>query len=240
MAQAGQFHRLFLALAEELKLPLMHIARSAELQSLRAGDAVAEAAVGLRDIGQTADMTMQLLDSYLLSLRLYQLPEGGLELEPVSVQSVLHDTAAQLQHVAAQYGVDIDLHVQGRYEPVLANRQALQSALVSLGYTLIEALPASGVANLRLRLAGHRTSQGVVAGLYGELDGLTPQMFRRARQLQGTVRQPLVAAMPGSGAGIFVADAILGAMAARLRVGRYKNTPGFAVTLPASEQLQFV
>jgi hypothetical protein len=46
--------------------------------------------------------------------------------------------------------------------------------------------------------------------------------------------------LPGSGAGVFVADAILAAMASRLRVGRFMKLPGFAVTLPASEQLQLV
>ena len=229
------FERLFLALAEELKLPLMHIARSAELQ--QTGAAPAD---GLQDIRQTADMSLQLLDSYLMSLRLSFLPAGQLELEPISVPAVLHDTAGQLRHVARQYGVVLDLHVQGRYEPVLANRQALQGALASLGYALIEALPASGVSNMRLQLATHRTKDGIVAGVYGELDGLTPQLFRRARELQGVVRQPLVSVVPGSGAGIFIADAILGAMSARLRVGRHGNVPGFAVTLPASEQLQLI
>ena len=93
---------------------------------------------------------------------------------------------------------------------------------------------------MRLQLATHRTKYGIVAGVYGRLDELTPQMYRRARELQGRARQPLVASMPGSGAGIFVADAILGAMSSRLRVGRHGKLPGFAVTLPASEQLALI
>jgi hypothetical protein len=237
--QAGQFGPLFLALAEELKLPLQYIARQAELQQL---GGVELPASFLQDIQASADMTVQLLDSYLLSLRLSLEPVSRLSLEPVSVSAVLYDTAAQLQTVAQQYGVQLDLHVQGRYEPVMAHRRALQSALVSLGYALIEALPAAGVEprKRRMRLATHRTKQGIVAGMYGELDSLTPQLFHRAKQLQGQARQPLVGALPGSGAGVFVADALLGAMASRLRVGRFQRFPGFAVTLPASEQLQLV
>lgn len=237
---SGQFGQLFLALAEELKLPLMHIARLAELQSLTAVSDAEATEAPLRDIRETADMSLQLLDCYLLSLRLSLQPEAQLDLEPVSVSAVLHDTAQQLSYVAGQYGVELQLRIQGRYEPVMANRQALQGALVSLGYTLIEALPAAGVENLRLQLAAHRTKYGIVAGLYGELEELTPRMFRRALDLQGHVRQPLVSTLPGSGSGIFIADAIVGAMASRLRVGRYQNLPGFAVTLPASEQLQLV
>lgn len=233
----ARYEQLFLAMAEELKLPLQHIARQAELQQLRPDMPAAE---GLQDIQASADMTLQLLDSYLLSLRLSLQPQGSLQLEPVSLSAVLHDTAAELRHIAANYGVTLKLHVEGRYEPVLAHRQALQSALVALGYAVIEALPASGVQRQHLQLATHRTRQGIVAGVYGELDTLTPQLYRRARALQGRARQPLVGTMPGSGAGVFVADAILSAMASRLRVGRYMKLPGFAVTLPSSEQLQLI
>jgi hypothetical protein len=233
----ARYEQLFLAMAEELKLPLQHIARQAELQQLQPD---VPAGSGLQDIQASADMTLQLLDSYLLSLRLSLQPEGSLQLEPVSLSAVLHDTAAELRHIAANYGVTLNLHVEGRYEPVLAHRQALQAALVALGYAVIEALPASGVQHQHLQLATHRTRQGIVAGVYGELDGLTPHLYRRAQALQGRVRQPLVETMPGSGAGVFVADAILAAMASRLRVGRYMKLPGFAVTLPSSEQLQLV
>lgn len=229
-----QHAKLFLALAEELKLPLLHIARRAELQELSGVSG------GLRDIRETADMSLQLLDSYLLSLRLSMQPAAQLTLEPVSASAVLYDAAQQLQAVARQYGVELKLPAQPKYEPVMANRQALQSALVSLGYTLIEALPAAGVENMRLQLATHRTKYGIVAGIYGELDMLTPRMFRRALDLQGVAPQPLVASSPGSAAGIFLADTLLNAMSSKLRVGRYNRLPGFAVTLNASEQLQLV
>ena len=229
--------QLFLAMAEALKLPLQHIARQAELQQMT----VAEADPGLRDIQASAGMSLQLLDSYLLSLRLsLQSHAEGLQLAPVSLSAVLHDTIAELSHTAASYGVELRLHVRARYEPVLADRQALQAALIALGYAVIEALPSNGTGGRCLQLATHRTNQGIVAGIYGDLEGLTPHAYRRAGQLQGRVRQPLVAAMPGSAAGVFVADAILTAMQSRLRVGRYMKLPGFAVTLPASEQLQLV
>jgi light-regulated signal transduction histidine kinase (bacteriophytochrome) len=235
---SGSGGRLFLAMAEELKLPLQHIARQAELHMMQA--AAQDGTADLRDIRASADMSLQLLDCYLLSLRLGYQPASQLELEPVSVSAVLHDTATELRHIAGAYGVTLQVHIQNRYEPVMANRQALQSALTTLGYALIEALPSTGVPNQRLQLATHRTKQGIVAGVYGELESLTPSLFRRARQLHGDVRQPLVGTLPGSGAGLFVADAILAAMESRLRVGRHMKLPGFAVTLPTSEQLQLV
>jgi signal transduction histidine kinase len=256
--------RLFLAMAEELKLPLQQIARQAELHLLSDGNQVQYSTVpnsllvqeapgmgvgtadairyDLRSIQTSADSTLQLLDSYLLSLRLSMDPTAVLALEPVSLSAVLYDAASELRTVAKAHGVTLQLHIQGRYEPVLANRQALRSALVTLGYALIEAMPATGngAAQQRLQLATHRTKHGVVAGVYGELEGLTSQVLRNAQDLHGHVRQPLVNVFPGSGAGVFVADAILAAMEARLRVGRFMNQTGFALTLPLSEQLQLI
>lgn len=238
-----------MALAEQLKTPLLHIGRTAELQSMYVSEGASAGTLSgtghdwLRDIQHSADMSLHLLDGYLLSLKLNARPDEELSLEPVSVSAVLHDTAQELQHVAARYGVTLNLHVEGRYEPVMAHRQALRCALVSLGYALIEALPAAGVTQARLQLATHRTRQGIVAGLYSDLDGLTPQALRQAQHLHalgGHVRQPFVGSLPGSGAGVFIAEAILAAMQSRLRVGRYQKLPGFAVTLPASEQLQLV
>lgn len=215
---------------------MLQIIRQAELEQMRTS--VPNSC--LQGIQTAAGMTLQLLDGYLLSLRLSLEPEARLAVEPVSVAAVLYDTAHELQAIAQQYGVELRVHIQGKYEPVMAHKFALQSALLSLGYALIEALPAVSIQRHNLQLATHRTKYGIVAGLYGELDALTPRLFDRARRLHGRARQPLVGTLQGSGAGVFIADAILHAMSSRLRVGRYQKLPGFAVTLPSSEQLQLV
>lgn len=227
--------RLFLALAEELKSPLLRIARHAELLALSGG-----ANEGLSSMRMNADMTLQLLDSYLLSLQLKREPESTFAVQPVSVSAVLHEARSQLADIAREYAVELELDIGGRYEPVMANDRALTTALVSLGYSLIEALPAMGTRQLRLQLAAHRTKHGIVAGMYCDADSLTPETLRRARNLYGHARQPFVGAISGSGAGIFVADAILQAMSSRLRVGRYQRLPGFAATLAPSQQLQLI
>jgi hypothetical protein len=226
---------LFMTLAEELKSPLMRIARHAELLTLNGGSSE-----GLVSMRMNADMTLQLLDSYLLSLRLSRDPDALFAVQPVSVSAVLHEARGRLADIAREYNVDLELEIGGRYEPVMANDRALTTALVSLGYSLIEALPAMGTRQLRLQLAAHRTKYGIVAGMYCDAEALTPESFRRARNLFGHTRQPFVGAIAGSGAGIFVADAILHAMSSRLRVGRYQRLPGFAATLAPSQQLQLV
>lgn len=226
---------LFLALAEELRLPLQQILRQSEL-----GRLLPDSKDSLQAIQSTSRTTLQLLDGYLLSLRLASDPQERFCIEPVCVSEILHDTSEQLSSMAEQYDVTLEVHIQSKYEPVMAHRQALKMAFVSLGYALIEALPAASTTQLSLQLAVHRTKYGIVAGIYCNSELLTPQAFRRAQYLRGQVRQPLVGISHGAGAGIFVAEAILQAMSSKLRVGRYQKLPGFAVTLPSSQQLVLV
>jgi hypothetical protein len=171
---------------------------------------------------------------------LAQEPGALFAVQPVSVGAVLHEAQGRLADVAREYDVALELNIGGKYEPVMANARALTTALVSLGYSLIEALPAQGAEQPRLQLVAHRTKYGIVAGMYCDAENLTPQTFRQAQNMHSHTRQPFVGVLHGSGAGVFVADAILGAMSSRLRVGRYQKSSGFAVTLLSSQQMQLV
>ena len=124
-------------------LPLLQIARQAELGQPS----------DLPAVRTTAESALKLIDSYLLGVRLSTEGQTALALEPVSVSSVLYDVATDLTAAAQFYGVQLDLKVAGRYGPVLANRQALKSALTSLGMALIESLPALDAKRLSLDLA---------------------------------------------------------------------------------------
>jgi hypothetical protein len=226
--------QLLLAVAEQLKVPLLQIARTAELAELQ-NDTLA-----LAEIQTTAGTALQLLDSYLFGARLALESEYRLSMEPVSVSSVLYDTGQQLNAMAKLYGVELELHIDGRFAPVLANRQGLQSALTSLGYALIEALPSLNSKKLTLSLAAHNSRYGVVAGVYSDVEQLTVEALRQGRKLHGHIRQPLVTLSPNSGAGIFVADAILQAMDSQLRPTRHRNLYGLGAVLQPTPQLQLV
>ncbi|HVV66588.1 MAG TPA: hypothetical protein VHB72_00760 [Candidatus Saccharimonadales bacterium] len=223
---------VLLSVAEELKLPLLQIARQAEQARLTgAGD--------LLSMQETAQAALQLLDNYVLGVRLH-MESGRLESEPVSVSSVLYDTGQQLDGLARNYGVELGLSVAGRYETVMAHRQGLQSALVSLGTALIEALPALESPQLKLQLATHRSRYGIVAGLYSDSPQLTAAALQRGRRLQGRSRQPLTSVSHTSGAGIFVADTILHAMQLRLHASRHHRLYGLGTVLPPNHQIQLV
>lgn len=223
---------LLLGVAEELKLQLLQISRQAEQLTL-------SGTPGLNVVRTTADAALKMVDSYTLGVRLNLEPDA-LDVEAVSVSSVLYDTAQQLEGLAKNYGVTLELNVAGKFGPVLAHRQGLQAALASLGASLIEALPAQDNAQLRLQLATHRSRYGIVAGLYADTRQLSQEALERGRQLQRRSRQPLMNLTYTSGAGVFVADTILRAMSLRLRASRHHRLYGLGTVLRPNHQLQLV
>lgn len=224
--------QLLQALAEQLKLPLLQIARRAELAKLN-GDFEQNLDV----VELTADSALQLLDSYLLSIRLSRITR----LEPVSVSAVLNRVAHNLQRVANQYQCELQLHLSGKYEPIMADSAGLEAALNSLGYVFIQAQAGQRSKNPPLvKLAAHRGKQGIVAGMFTETEGLGSEMFRRAHRLAGQSLQPLTDFTAESGAGVFIAESIFKSMSARLRVARHQKLTGLAATLTPSRQLALV
>jgi hypothetical protein len=237
MAQAREdspilSQELLLRVAEALQLPLLQIARQTEPGQ---GDHQTD----LAGLHATAESALRLLDSYALGVRL-QLEPAHPATEPVSVSSVLYDAGQQLEASAKNYGVELELHVAGRYGTVMAHRRGLQAALVSLGTALIEALPALEGPQLKLQLATHRSRYGIVAGLYSDTPQLSRATLERGRRLQGRSRQPLTNLSHSNGAGIFVADSILQTMRLRLHASRHHRLYGLGTVLPPNNQLRLV
>jgi hypothetical protein len=228
---------LLLNVAEELKMPLMQIARLAESERLSSRHDVSQNSC---IIEATAESALQLIDNYALGIRLSLEPQN-FDIESVSVSSVLYDTCHQLDALAKTYGVNLELNVSGRYGPVEANRRGLQAALASLGAALIEALPAiDGKRQLNLQLATHRSRYGIVAGIYSETKNVSTRTLSSARRLGMASRQPLVNLSHKGGSGVFVAEAILRAMNLSLTTSRHNNLYGIATILQPNHQLELI
>lgn len=222
------------AVAEQLKVPLTIIARQAELSrgtgSMQANE--------LHAMQVQATTALTLVDCYLLGLALAQ-GQTQLELEPVSLSSMLTTAAHELYYLARQHNIELEVQVAGKYEPVMASQRGLKAALLSLGYGLIDSEPQPG-RHRHLTLAAHRTPHGLVAGMYGDYENLEAREWRTALKLCGQASQPFAALCAGSGAGLFVADTILRAMTSQLRVGRRQKEAGLAATFQPSQQLAFI
>jgi hypothetical protein len=151
----------------------------------------------------------------------------------------LNDTAHKLAPLARQNDCDIEIQLSGKYGPAMAHPGSLQSALMLLGYSLIEVRTTERRRH-RVVLGAHRSVRGLVTGIFDNQPGLSTDMFRRGRALYGTARQALPAVSGASGASVFVADALLRSMAAPLHVARHHKLAGLATTLHPSNQLQLV
>ena len=220
--------RLLRALAEELKLPLLQIARQSEL-------AIIDDSVSLKTISYTADMAIQLIDSYLLGLQV--LGQPSLDLEPIAVSSLLQDVAHRLSPLAKQYSTQLEVSLRGKYGPVMANRAQLEAAYMALGHSIITSQTDQ---NSQVLLAAHKSSGGIVAGVFGSSAGVSGDAFRRARALYGQARQIAPSISAQNGAGIFIASSILDAMNAPLRPASHRKLTGLAATFLPSKQLQLV
>ncbi len=234
-AQLNSHERLFLGLAEQLVRPWLQVTQLAELATADDLDTARLRWQATRAISQSS---IQLLESYALSLRV-QGKLTPLVFEPVSISSLLYDTAHALQPFARQYDVTLEIDASPRMEPILADRAVVRSALLSLGQVFIlgqaEADESSAV-----HLNAHRGRYGVVAGLYGNTHEIGTDSLRRARELQGRAREPFQRLLSGPAAGVFVADSLLQTLAAHLHVARYHNLTGLATTFQQSRQLQLV
>jgi len=228
VANTGADERLLRALAEQIKLPLVQIASMAELGNPNS----------LESIAHITEAALSLVDGFLLSSQ--RAEQETLELEPVSLSSVLMETSHQLDFWAKQNNCDIEVRLAGKYVPVMAHQKSLRSALLLLGYSLIEARAVERRRH-RVVLAAHRNPHGgLVAGVFDNQPGISADAFRRGRALYGSARQPIPGLGGANGAGVFIADALLRTMAAPLRVARHNNLTGLAGTFHPSSQLQFV
>lgn len=232
--QLNSQEQLFLGMAEQLSRPFLQLVRLAEL----ANGEVAQPSAYWHSVQAIAGSSLQLVESYALSLRV-QGKLTPLELEPLTMSSLLYDTAQALSPYAGQYGVKLELDTGPRLSTVLGDRKVLQAALTSLGQVFVLAGAESDMPQ-PVRLAAHSSRYGVVAGLYGPQQSLGADSLRRAHILQGKARQPLGRLVSGPAAGVFVANSLLHTLQVHLHVARYHKLSGLAATLSPSRQLQLV
>ena len=211
------------ALAEDLKLPLLQLARASEAS----GQAAQQ---------RTAEMALRLIDGYILGLQTAD--QTILALEPVTLSSVLYDVAEELAPLAKQRGYELEVVISGKQGPVMGNRRVLQYAYTLLGYELMQA--AGDEDRPSFTLATHSSKKGVVAGVYTANTHLTADAMRRARVLLGHAHQTLPAGSASNGAGVFIADNLIRSLASSLRVARHNKQAGLAATFLPSQQLTIV
>lgn len=229
---------LFLNLAEQVKMPFVQIAYAAEL--LTGADSNAAENERLRRvITLSSQNALHLIDGYLLSVELQR--RGQLELEPVSMSSVLYDSAQNLQAYANEHGCELRLQIGGKYQPVMAHRPALRSALLALGYSFIDAADMHDPEKKSIvSMIVRRNPGGISAGVYADNPHLNAELLERARGLKGLVHQPMKNFDNGNAGGVFIADALFSSMHSTMKASRTFGLYGLAANFSPSRQLSLV
>lgn len=231
MSYGNEQERLLRVMADNLKLPLVKIARGAELSAISQ-----ERTDLLEDISQTANMAIRLIDSYLLSLHINAVP--NLELEPVSLPLVAHEVLHGLSGLAQQYDCDLEIDLEAGCRPVITHRNSLESALSIVGQSIIESASNSEKRG-KVVFGLHKNNKGLVAGIYG--NGRPGSLdLKRGRVLFGSAQQPVGELLSHSGGRLFIADSLLSSMNTTLKVLRHRNMIGLGATLLPSHQLRLV
>ncbi|HMS50092.1 MAG TPA: hypothetical protein PKA02_01475 [Candidatus Saccharibacteria bacterium] len=226
--------QLLASLAEQLRVPIVQMARLSEEDSKKNRKTIAA-------ISRTAN---ELIDAYQLVLQLH-MQEGALHVEPVSLSALLHKTAQKTQRLAEEYRCDVQIDTKGSYEPVLINTEIIEAALSALSSVFIIESKVFGADTARssrpiVTLAAHRSRWGLVVGAYSSNTSMNNATYGRAKNLYGKARQPFNHIFTSAGAGVFIANALLAMAACNLHASRYHNMTGLAVTLKPASQLSLV
>lgn len=162
-------------------------------------------------------------------------------IEPVSLSAIMSEIISDMKPYAHWRQCDLDLAVEGKFQPVLANKEMLHIILGSLSSIFL-----SAQSELRpkkrplIMYAVSRNKQGVTAGIYSDLEGFNSEMLIRARKLFGKAMNPVNGLISNTNAGLFLADSLLGTVASGLKVAKLNNLYGFATTFKPSQQLILV
>lgn len=232
-------YSLGIALTEQLQVPLLQLKQAGELLHDKPVNKLVSTEACAATIVAASKSALSLLDAYLYASRV-QSRQLELVLEPVSLSALFTDIAHFIEPIAKQYHCDVRVQLSGKYEPVIASRQAISHALKSVSYVLIEAAGSSGKRDKVVTLGAYRTKHGLVGGSFSNIEGVSQGAFKRAKQLAGSAAQPFSSALAGSGAGLFIAETLCSAQELELKVLRHQKAIGFGVSFATSNQLAFV
>ena len=230
---------LLLALSDDLALPFLQVKSSIEVAGNEnySGATMLEQA---KNIHLSSEAGLLLVEAYRMLLKSDQILLEAFE--PVAIGAVLEEVAHRLSDYAKEYGVQIQVDVQGRFAPILAHTASLELAIEVLSASIIRAQASqnSGKA-ARIVLGAHKSSEGLLAaGVFSDVRGLSDKSLRAARSLLGRAHQPLPHVPPGSASGILVADMLCESLWQPLRKSAHRSMDGLATNLPISKQLEFI
>lgn len=222
--------QLLSSLVNELKSPLILIARQAESEKSSAHKTEFES------IQKAAEKSLQLIDSYLLMAQ-SEYGQRALRLEPVGVGSVIYEVAKELAPYAKSREVDFTVDVKDSH--VMANRQGLKAVIMCLSELFIEQNSDEKYKKRKVRIETRREHKNVaVSVLSSELE-ITNKDLELARRMQGNSHLAN-GKMPDSGIRLAIAEVLTNSLGSHLQVRQINGLRGLNFELAGSKQLQLI
>lgn len=215
--------------AHELRVPLMRIARLAELHQF-------DEKLDYVSVEAIADSALRLLDSFLISSRMKN-QQIDLELEPVSISATMYDVAHYLDKLAKAQDCELRLSIQRKSGLVLAQPSGIKAAFLSLCYGFLHATDPARKSVITME--AHKQQNLVVAGLTSYDIKLDQGAIRRGNAIAGSAYKS-VKDLPTSGAGFFIAANLFDAMTVPLKIIHSSKQFGMMGIFQPSKQLSLL
>ncbi|MCA9344355.1 hypothetical protein KC946_00810 [Candidatus Saccharibacteria bacterium] len=232
MYSKGANNPIFSYIAQNLRSELTKITSNIEYAQL-SGDVSL-----LDDSKYSSQYMLRLIECYLDFLDQTNISQN---VEPVSLSALLKNVASSMAPYAKWQQCDLDLNVAGRYQPVMANREVLNTVLTSLSSVFIVAQSeVKHKARPVITYAVTRSNKGITAGIYSNVEAINSAMLKKARNLYGKSGNPMSASVSNGSAGLYMADSLLNNMSYGLRVSKFHKMTGLSASFEPSKQIALV
>lgn len=228
MNTSNQTDTLFAALAEQLKTPLLQIARLSEVPYSVDTSA---------SISLISGHALRLVDAYMQTQSQSQ---TKLLLEPINTSAILYDVAQSLVPFAKRFDYGIQIDLRGKGVPIMGHKYSLQTMLTLLTVSLLEVGTQDDLAPKTLVLGTHPSAKGMVVGVFSNRIALSQKSLQLIRQLHGRAIQVVPSLGQAGGAGLAIADRLSEQLEAPLKAYRHNSLFGIGSLLVPSRQLQLV
>lgn len=212
------------ALAMHLRHSLVQIQQLAALESADSS------------IQSIAETTLHLLDCYALVQPERQL---HLELEPVSMGSIIQDVMHQLDPFAKEHDCTLRDSYTGASTLVFADRALARGALLAMGHAIIEGTTTEHNGRSTVVFGARRFNDGQKVGVFSGDATVSTQHLTSTKKIAGGALQQCTG-IAGSGGGIVLADTLLRQMSSCIQASSYRRLPGVAAFFRQNTQLQLV
>lgn len=217
-------------MAQELKVPLMHVKGISELLRQGIDDEAVRNEQYVR-LGLSTERMLRLIDAYIFTEQIVA-KRLSLEIEPVNVAQIAHQVVADLKPLALRYETSLSLTITKAMHPAAINSVALTHALYGLLDVAIRSTQSEVIA-----VSVQHKGGDVVVAIFDDGDPISSTAIKGITKRLGVTFQPSKHFAAGTGLSIYVADCLTEAMGALFAMQHKSGKRTISVTMQQSSQL---